>query len=634
MKSAVISDTISALDLQGRNSISAGPALVGEESFHQMLDLEKSRARRSQKPFFMMLVNAGALINGGNPLTTFQPISSALHSATRDTDIKGWYQEGRILGVLLTELGGATPDRAKARIFEKVHESLGGVLDPERLSLIEISFQLFPETDGRIEPCSDPLDLSTCKSADEPTREKTIHQQLLALVLHKSFSLFVGDLLIITLAHLVSLFIRLGPEISPVRDYTGAFLFSVITIPTALFIFDLYNVWRRFRKRDVILHTTAAVSLALAASMVFYYLFPQYHFGRGALAIQAVTLLSLLTLWRLSFWDLFKLEKQKIGALILGAGRSGQAVYKILSSPYSPYEVLGFLDDDPAKQGQTVGSGRVLGTLTQLSEIASQVGAKTAVVAVSRDRPQWAHRKTLEARLQGIEIMELPTVYEQFEGRVPVEHIEHQWLLFSEGFSLLHRKFIPKIKRLIDLMVSGLLLLMMLPIMVVVALAIYIESPGPIFYSQERVGKDRKVFRVRKFRSMKLDAEAAGAVWAQKRDPRVTRVGAWIRLCRLDELPQILNVVRGDMSLVGPRPERPEFVIDLEKQIPYYNIRHTVQPGVTGWAQIKYPYGASVEDSKNKLEYDIYYIKNMSIRLDLKILLRTVGVVLLGEGAR
>ena len=198
----------------------------------------------------------------------------------------------------------------------------------------------------------------------------------------------------------------------------------------------------------------------------------------------------------------------------------------------------------------------------------------------------------------------------------------------------MHRKYVPKIKRLIDLGVSSLILLFTLPLSLLVALAIYIESPGPVFYCQDRVGMGCRVYRVRKFRSMRLDAEASGAVWAQKHDPRVTRVGRWIRLFRLDEVPQLLNVFTGDMSLVGPRPERPEFVKDLEKQIPYYNVRHTVQPGVTGWAQVRYPYGASVQDSKNKLEYDLYYIKNMSILLDLKILLRTIGVVMLGEGAR
>jgi exopolysaccharide biosynthesis polyprenyl glycosylphosphotransferase len=219
-------------------------------------------------------------------------------------------------------------------------------------------------------------------------------------------------------------------------------------------------------------------------------------------------------------------------------------------------------------------------------------------------------------------------------GRIPVQHIQDQWLLLSDGFYLLSKEYVQKFKRILDFLVSGMLLVLSTPLMAVTALAIRLESPGPIFYQQERMGKDCKVFTVFKFRSMRVDAEAHGAKWAQKRDPRVTRIGRWIRIFHIDELPQIWNVFLGEMSLVGPRPERPEFVRELESKIPYYCVRHTAVPGITGWAQVEYPYGASLEDALRKLEYDVYYIKNMSIFLDFKILLRTVGVVLLGEGAR
>jgi len=198
----------------------------------------------------------------------------------------------------------------------------------------------------------------------------------------------------------------------------------------------------------------------------------------------------------------------------------------------------------------------------------------------------------------------------------------------------IYRRHRQGVKRFFDVLASIFLILPTLPLLVATALAIKLDSPGPVFFRQDRVGRGGRVFKVWKFRSMFLNAEVNGAVWAKKSDPRVTRVGGIIRLLRIDELPQLWNIFRGEMSLIGPRPERPEFVRELSANIPYYNIRHSVLPGITGWAQVNYRYGASVEDALHKLEYDLYYIKNMSILLDLKIILRTIGVVLFGEGAR
>jgi exopolysaccharide biosynthesis polyprenyl glycosylphosphotransferase len=243
-------------------------------------------------------------------------------------------------------------------------------------------------------------------------------------------------------------------------------------------------------------------------------------------------------------------------------------------------------------------------------------------------------RSILEARLLGVEVLDMPQLYQRLAAKIPVQYIEDRWLLFSDGFSLLSRGYVQKIKRILDVIFSALLLTIAAPLIVITTIAIRLDSPGPVFYKQQRVGKRCRIFTVHKFRSMTYNAEESGAKWAKKRDPRVTRVGRLIRFCRIDEIPQIWNVFIGNMSLVGPRPERPEFVKVLDSQIPYYGIRHTVTPGITGWAQIKYPYGASIDDASRKLEYDLYYIKNMSILLDLKILLRTIGVVLLGEGAR
>lgn len=241
-------------------------------------------------------------------------------------------------------------------------------------------------------------------------------------------------------------------------------------------------------------------------------------------------------------------------------------------------------------------------------------------------------RELMQLRFKGIPVYQLPEFYETFWKKLPSKFLQDGWLAFGKGFDLIASRPSFKLKRIIDVMIATLLLLFLLPILVLTALAIKCESRGPIFYSQMRNGQKAVPFRVYKFRSMYQDAEKQGIQWAKKRDPRVTRVGYWLRLIRIDELPQLWNVLKGDMSLIGPRPERPEFDTKLATQIPYYNLRYLVKPGITGWAQVLYPYGASVEDAYEKLSYDLYYIKNYSIWLDLKIVFKTLRVVLLGKG--
>jgi exopolysaccharide biosynthesis polyprenyl glycosylphosphotransferase len=231
-------------------------------------------------------------------------------------------------------------------------------------------------------------------------------------------------------------------------------------------------------------------------------------------------------------------------------------------------------------------------------------------------------------------VEELVTAYERVTDRVPVRFIQDRWLLLEQGFSLYSKEVVRKLKRTMDILIALLLLIPLWPLMLVAVMLIKKDSPGPAIFKQTRVGEGKKEFTLYKFRSMVQNAETNGAMWAQKDDPRITQLGHWLRTTRIDELPQLINVLKGDMSLVGPRPERPEFVHDLEQVIPYYYIRHTVKPGITGWAQIMYPYGSTQEDALNKLEYELFYIKNMSLLLDVKILCRTIGVMVFGEGAR
>ena len=238
----------------------------------------------------------------------------------------------------------------------------------------------------------------------------------------------------------------------------------------------------------------------------------------------------------------------------------------------------------------------------------------------------------MQLRLKGIPVYRLPDIWETLCYKLPSSLLEDEWFAFSSGFNLVFCGHSLKIKGVMDIIVTGLLSLLVSPLMIFVGLIIKLDSPGPIFYSQLRTGLYGKPFRVYKFRSMYQDAEKRGAQWASQRDPRITRVGYWLRVLRIDELPQIWNVLCGEMSLIGPRPERPEFDVKLKEAIPYYEMRYLVKPGITGWAQVLYPYGSSLEDAYEKLSYDLYYIKNYSLWLDMVIVLKTIRVVLLGKG--
>jgi len=446
--------------------------------------------------------------------------------------------------------------------------------------------------------------------------------------------LIFGDVVLLLLATQLSLWLRIGRPFNVFDVYTGASAFTLFLYVIMLYIFDMYNTGRVFRSADTVLRIAVAVGIAAVFSAFLFYSLPNWKYGRGILLIQIVMVWGFLSGWRYIYSFIFSISLHKTDVLILGAGRCGTALGHLLEAEFSPYRVMGFLDDDPAKQGKVIGSPNVIGPTDRFKEIASKMRVNTAILAITHDRPSGLVRRILEARLNGMTILEMPTVYEILTKRVPVEHIYDQWLLFTDGFYLVSKEYMQKVKRLVDFVISALLLLGMLPITAISALAIRLDSPGPVFFKQKRVGKNGLVFVLWKFRSMRQDAEANGAVWAEKVDHRVTRVGKWIRLLRIDEIPQLYNVFRGEMSIIGPRPERPEFIQELEKQIPYYGIRHFVRPGITGWAQVNYRYGASVEDALRKLEYDLYYIKNMSLFLDLKIILKTIGVVLFGQGAR
>ncbi len=340
-----------------------------------------------------------------------------------------------------------------------------------------------------------------------------------------------------------------------------------------------------------------------------------------------IATLPLLTGWRLVYIDLLCSRLWRHRVLIVGAGRAGCALVEAIQRTSHDYEIVGFIDDDPAKQGVRLQGVLVLGTHQELLQLVDRYRVSEVVLAITNDIDKGVSRVLMQCYEQGVCIHAMALVYEETLERIPVEHLGKKWFPGP-----LHRglpTFYRACKRVVDITLALVGMVLLGVLLIPVAPAIYLESRGPIFYRQERLGRGGKRFRLLKFRTMKLQAEhGGGVVWATAGDVRVTRVGRLLRPTRLDELPQVLMVLKGDMSIVGPRPERPEFVRHLEEQIPFYRTRLSVKPGLTGWAQINYHYGSTVEDAAIKLQYDLYYIKHRSMLLDLLIMLRTIHVML------
>ncbi len=344
-----------------------------------------------------------------------------------------------------------------------------------------------------------------------------------------------------------------------------------------------------------------------------------------------LALLPMVMLWRFGYARLLTSPSLRRRAIIVGVGVSGRALIRTIRQNLRDYEFIGFVDDDPAIQKTYVAGLPVLGTCNDLISLVQSTGADEVILSMQHDLHDDLFTLLIECYERRIEVKPMTLLYEEVMGRVPVEHLGPQWFLESSNAKT--PIFFQIFKRFIDISVALFGLMFLAILFPLIALAIYLDSPGPIFYKQERSGKYGVPFRLLKFRSMIPDAEQTGqAKWAAKNDPRITRLGRFLRRTRLDELPQVINILKGDMSIVGPRPERPQFVDQLEQQIPFYRTRLSVTPGLTGWAQVKYRYGSSVEDALIKLQYDLYYIKHQSFVLDLLIIVKTMGVVLTFKG--
>ncbi|HEY0082846.1 MAG TPA: TIGR03013 family XrtA/PEP-CTERM system glycosyltransferase, partial [Pyrinomonadaceae bacterium] len=402
----------------------------------------------------------------------------------------------------------------------------------------------------------------------------------------------------------------------------------------AFYLYDLYDFVVMHDRRELVLRLIQALGLAWVALAIVFYMLPQLMLGRGISLIALPLALALMVGWRVSIHWL--LGHPMVGERILIVGSGAVAVEiarEVLDRRDAGYRIVGFVDNDPALVGRSLINPRVIGVTDDMAEIVRRENIDRIIVAQGERRGQFPTRQLLDLSLGGhVAIEEGASFYERTTGRVHLNMMRPSWLIFSgrgrqARLSGVARTLLHRGVALCGALVS-------LPVALLTALLIKLESPGPALYKQERVGKNGRPFTIMKFRSMRLDAEKNGPVWAQTGDDRTTRVGRVIRKIRVDEIPQFWNILKGEMNFVGPRPERPHFVAQLAEEIPFYEQRHLIPPGLTGWAQIKYPYGSSIEDARQKLQYDLYYIKNQSLVLDAVILFETVKTILFGRGAR
>jgi len=395
----------------------------------------------------------------------------------------------------------------------------------------------------------------------------------------------------------------------------------------------LYQLRQRVRFSGIVVRLLLAVLFANAALALIYYIAPNMFVGRGLMVLAGLFTFTGLALTRYVFLHLVDEDIFKRRVLVWGAGTRASTIARRLRrrSDRRGFKLIGYL----AAPGDStdVPDEQLIAPDGSLLQLATQHRIEEIVVAPDDRRGRLPTTELLQCRIRGIEVSDILAFFERESGRISVALMHPSWLIFSNGF----RSDLVRLtsKRLFDIGASLLLLVAALPIALLTAIAIFLEDAGPVLYRQLRVGQNGRPFRILKFRSMRVDAERNGeAVWASRNDRRITRVGALIRKLRIDELPQLLNVLLGQMSLVGPRPERPEFVEQLTRAIPYYPERHAVKPGITGWAQVQYSYGASEKDASEKLEFDLYYVKHHSLAFDLMVLLQTVEVVLFGIGSR
>lgn len=452
----------------------------------------------------------------------------------------------------------------------------------------------------------------------------------------RNFLFVVGEGILIYVAVLGAALLRLGSMDTYLLSgqVLGKALLIMVTCQSALYYNDLYNLKVTDTYLELGLRLIKAIGFASIVLAIIYYIFPSVMIGGGIFFTSLVFLVFLVVPWRFVYNWVLKKKMFSERVVILGIGQlCREIIDEINDRRDCGYQLLGVVGADSASSPNPSLNAPFFSTNGTMYEMARQLGAAKIIVAMEEKRGYLPTDDLLRCKMEGIKVLEAETFYEELTGKLFLEKLNPSWLIFSQGF---RKSPITRFtKRFTGLSLAAIALLFSAPLMLIVALAIKLDSKGPVFFRQNRCGQGDHVFELLKFRSMIDKAEEDGSPrWASDRDWRVTRVGNIIRKYRIDELPQLWNVLKGDMSFVGPRPERPEFVKDLKKVIRYYSERHTVKPGITGWAQVSYRYGASVDEALEKLKYDLFYVKNMSLAMDMMIMFKTIKIVLLQYGAR
>ena len=458
--------------------------------------------------------------------------------------------------------------------------------------------------------------------------------------LHTAFLwLALIESLLFISAVFIGAYLRFQGDVSSVGESIGPVLPRALIFSTVMFIamgaMGLYQPHTREGLSGTWIRAAGAFVFAAVGMSLIFYWFPSLLLGRGALALTTIVTVLFIILTRLQFYRLVNQERMKRRVLVYGAGHRAQLVLDRLrrDSDRRGFSFIGFIPVDG--EDKVVDASLTIDLKGTICDYATQNEVDEILVAVDDRRKGLPVQDLLHCKLSGSDVLDVVDFFERESGRIMLEFVTAGWMVFSDGFK--YGAIRATTKRLFDISASLVLIAVIWPLVLMTIIAIWLEEGfrAPLLYRQARVGVDGKPFNVLKFRSMRIDAEKDGkAVWAKKNDSRVTRVGNFIRRCRIDELPQIFNVLKGDMAFVGPRPERPEFVDQLKQKIPHYDTRHQVKPGIAGRAQLCYPYGANDEDARQKLQFDLYYVKNHSMFLDFLILVQTLEVVLFGKGAR
>jgi len=494
---------------------------------------------------------------------------------------------------------------------------------------------------------SQALNRELANSVDSPKFEAAVRRtprtgmriRLLGQFVHGSILVLAGiEGALFVVAFLLAFWLRLGswdPEPASFisRPLLCATVFSA-SILLSFFAFGLYSSRQRARTFGLFVRLATATMVGTLSTVILFYAVPPLWVGRGVLGLTSLFAFTGAVMSRVMFWRIVDEGIFKRRVLIYGTGRRAAAICELRrKADRRGFDIVGFVQ--PKGESQIVPREQIINSSADFIDLCERHRVDEIVVAMEDRRRGFPIHELVECRLLGMEVTELASFLERETGRVPIDVIDPSWIIFGAGFCRDPLRLLSA--RTFDVIASLLMLVLALPVVICVVLAIKLEDGwrAPILYRQTRVGFGGRTFDLLKLRSMCENAELeGGAQWTQRSDPRITRVGALVRPLRIDELPQILNVLRGDMSFVGPRPERPEFVASLADKIPYYMRRHCVKPGITGWAQLCYPYGSSVQDATQKLQYDLYYIKNNNLFFDLAILFQTAEVVLLGKGAR